>query len=145
MRVTIGPLPSGAATEWLTYANETLDHVRGAPLPFAVPPEVVEEFRSYLNAWTATACTAAADGVEFVWSGEAEAHRVRVLMTYWLNIARFLADGKLASRPVMTAAIENFYEAVVASILSALAEEEPVARVIEERWPLREPAAGAMD
>lgn len=132
VRLKIGPLSSCAARAWLAYANEALDQVIGVPLPFAVPAEVVSEFRSYLDAWST-----AANGLEFIWSGEVEAARARTLMTYWLNIAQFMADGKIASRPIMTADAEGFYEALVEAILAALAAEEPVARVIDEQWPWR--------
>jgi hypothetical protein len=132
LRLTLGPLPGDAARAWLRYADDALERVRQSPRPFAMPPEVVAEFRSYLDAW-ATAATAEV----FSWKGEADAARVRTLMTYWLNMAQFMADGVIEDRPMMTPPAEDFYEAVVTMILAALGDEEPAAEVIGERWPLR--------
>lgn len=132
MRLRLGPVPSSGVRAWVAYASRVLDLIdRLAPeLPFQVPPDVVADFRHYLDEWGA-----AARNDPFVWEGEPEAFRVRLLMTYWLNVAKVLADRAQVDGPQMPEESGPFYEMLVEAILGALAEEDETAERLQKAWP----------
>lgn len=118
----------------MRYARDVLTLVEqlAHSLPFQVPPDVVVDFERYLDEWDA----AAASDV-FVWEGELDAFRVRLLMTYWLNLAKVLADRVHLQGPLMPDLAEPFYETLIDVILRGLAEEDEVAERLQKAWPFR--------
>jgi hypothetical protein len=130
MRLEIGPLPSVGGLEWIAQARLLVDVVRaGAKLPFAVPPEVLDEFGRFFDDWERGA------GVEpFVWAREVDPVLLKALMTYWFNLAQMLADHP-EHQPPGSLEARVFYRTLVAAILSELCAADPEYKVLRERWP----------
>jgi hypothetical protein len=65
VRLDIGPFPSVGGLEWIAQARLLVRVLRkGAPLPFAVPPEVLDEFERSFDEWAAAASD---EAQPFVW------------------------------------------------------------------------------
>ena len=130
MRLEIGPFPSVGGLEWIAQARFLVEVVRsGAPMPFAVPPEVLDEFERYFDDWAD-----AAGRESFVWSREVDVALLRPLMTYWLNLAQMLADHP-EHQPPGSVEARVFYRNLVAAILERVATEDASFAVLQERWP----------
>lgn len=130
VRLEIGPFPSAGGREWIAQARLLVRMVRGgAPMPFAVPPEVLDEFEEYFVDWER-----AASADLFVWSREVDLAILRTLVTYWLNLAQMLADHP-ENQPPGSAEARVFYRTLSAAILGQLVREDPASAVLEERWP----------
>ena len=131
MLLEIGPFPSVGGHEWITQARLVTRLVRkGAPLPFAVPPEVLDEFEVMYDDWER-----AAEVEPFVWSREVELVVLRPLMTYWFNLAQMLVDHP-EHQPPGSLEARDFYRNLVAAILADLVRQAPEEfAVLEERWP----------
>ena len=130
MRLEIGPLPSAGGHEWIAQARLLVRLLRaGAQLPFAVPPEVLDEFERYFEDWER-----AADVDPFVWSREVDIVLLRGLMTYWFNLAQMLVDHP-ENQPPGSLEARVFYRNLAAAILEQLVEADPDFRVMQERWP----------
>ena len=131
MRLEIGPFPSAGGHEWIAQARFLVKILRsGAPLPFAVPPEVLDEFDRYFEDWEDAAATE-----PFRWSREVDLVLLRPLMTYWFNLAQMLADHP-DQQPPGSPEARTFYRTLVAAILAALREADPTFAVLEERGPV---------
>jgi hypothetical protein len=131
MRLEIGPFPSAGGHEWIAQARQLVQLLRaGAPLPFAVPTEVLTEFEHYFDDW---ACAAADDG-EFVWSRDVDPAVLKALVTYWFNLAQMLVDHP-EHQPPGSMEARVFYRNLSGAILAQLAEEDPEFRALAERWP----------
>jgi hypothetical protein len=130
MRLDIGPLPAAGGPEWIAQARFLVGLVRaGAELPFAVPPEVLDEFESYFEDWERAATVE-----PFRWSRDVDLTVLRPLMTYWFNLAQMLADHPEFQPPGSLEA-RVFYRNLSAAILAAVADEDPAFAVLQERWP----------
>ena len=130
MRLEIGPFPSAGGQEWIAQARLLVHFLRaGAPMPFSVPPEVLDEFERYFDDWER-----AAEVEPFVWSREVDLVLLRTLVTYWLNLAQMLADHP-ERQPAGSDEARVFYRTLSAAILAELVREDPDSRVLEERWP----------
>jgi hypothetical protein len=130
MRLDVGPFPSAGGREWIAQAQGLVRILRvNAPMPFAVPPEVLDEFESYFEDWVVAAGTE-----PFVWSRDVDPVVLRALMTYWFNLAQFLADHP-ENQPPGSLEARVFYRNLVAAVLASWVAQEPDAKVLEERWP----------
>ena len=101
----------------------------GAPMPFAVPPEVLDEFERFFEDWDR-----AADVDPFVWTREVDPVLLKALMTYWFNLSQMLVDHPDNQPPGSTDA-RVFYRTLVAAILAQLSDEDSDFKVLQERWP----------
>ena len=131
MRLDIGPFPSVGGHEWITQARLVTGLVRkGAPLPFAVPPEVLDEFEQFYDDWDE-----ALESDPFVWSRDVALELLRPLMTYWYNLAQMLADHP-EHQPPGSIEARVFYRNLVAGVLAELVRQAPEEfTVLQERWP----------
>jgi hypothetical protein len=130
MRLEVGPFPSAGGREWIAQARGLVQILRvNAPMPFAVPAEVLDEFEAYFEDWDR-----AAGEDPFVWSREVDPVVLRALMTYWFNLAQFLADHP-ENQPPGSIEARLFYRTLVAAVLAAWVAQEPDAAVLQERWP----------
>lgn len=131
MRLDIGPFPSAGGQEWIAQARLLTSLVRkGAPLPFAVPPEVLDEFEEMFEGWEQ-----AAEVEPFVWSREIDVVLLQPLMTYWFNLAQMLADHP-EYQPSGSTEARVFYRNLVAAILAELVRQAPDEfSALQERWP----------
>ena len=131
MRLEIGPFPSVGGHEWITQARLLTSIVRkGAPLPFAVPPEVLDEFEEMFDDWDR-----AVEAESFLWSREVDLVLLRPLMTYWFNLAQMLADHP-EHQPPGSVEARVFYRNLVAAILAELVRQAADEfTVLQERWP----------
>jgi hypothetical protein len=130
MRLEVGPFPSAGGQEWIVQARGLVRGLRSTPgLPFTVPAEVLDEFEAYFEEWGR-----AASSEPFVWSREIDLTALRTLMTYWVNLAQYLADHP-ENVPSGSSEARAFYRNLSAGILAALAAEDPAAKVLQERWP----------
>lgn len=132
MQLNIGPFPSVGGLEWIAQARLLTKILRkGAVLPFAVPPEVLDEFERYYADWS----EAAADEQQpFRWQRDVELGTVRSLLTYWFNLTQMLVDRPEFQPPGSDEA-RVFYRNLVAAILAAVADVDPEAAVLRDRWP----------
>ena len=132
MRIKVGPFPSAGGQEWLQQARAYVVALRrGHSLPFSVPTEVLDVFDRHLDEWAVLARTD-----PFEWSAEVDVVELRTLMTYWVNLAQYLADHpelQSGGPPEAT----RFYVDLTNAILGALTAEDEDARVLQERWPAR--------
>ena len=130
MRLEIGPFPSAGGHEWIAQARMLVGFLRaGFELPFAVPPEVLEEFDRYFDDWED-----AASSEPFLWSREVDLGVLRPLMTYWFNLAQMLVDHPEHQPPGSPEARE-FYRNLSGAILVELAKADPDFRALQQRWP----------
>ena len=130
MRLEIGPFPAAGGREWVAQARLLVGFVRaGVPMPFAVPPEVLDEFERYFEDWDEAAAVE-----PFVWSREIDLGVVHPLMTYWFNLAQMLADHP-EHQPAGSIEAREFYRHLVQAILGRLAEADPAFAVLADRWP----------
>ena len=130
MRIEVGPFPSDGGQEWIAQARLLVGYLRaGAAMPFAVPPEVLDEFSAFFDDWER-----AAEVESFVWSREVDVVLLRALMTYWFNLAQMLVDHP-EHQPPGSSEARVFYRTLVAAILAMVAREDPAFQVLEERWP----------
>jgi hypothetical protein len=130
VRLDIGPIPSEGAQEWIDQARFLVRLLRaGAEMPFAVPPEVLDEFDRYFDDWEV-----AAKSDPFVWSREVDLVTLRTLMQYWLNLAQMLADHP-ENQPPGSPEARVFYRSLAAAILAELVASDPDSAPLQERWP----------
>lgn len=122
MRVQVGPVAAGSVTIWVAYARTVLaqalahPHDRGA----ALPEEVIAGFEAFLDEWEDLA---SAD-TEFVWIADVEAERVEFLAHAWAGIVSDLAEqAEVRGFPLAPPEGDEFYQALVAALLDALAYE----------------------
>lgn len=130
MRLEIGPLPAAGGQEWIDQARLMVGLLRaGAQMPFAVPPEVLDDFERYFIDWER-----AAETDPFVWTREVDLVALRTLMQYWLNLAQMLADHPEYQPPGSPEA-RVFYRNLSGAILAELVAEDPDSAPLQERWP----------
>ena len=130
MRLAVGPFPAAGGAEWIAQARLLVGFLRrGAPLPFAVPAEVLDEFERYFEDWEGRA-----EVEPFTWAREVELVLLRPLMTYWFNLSQMLADHPEYQPPGSTEA-RVFYRNLVAAILADLVAADPESAPLAERWP----------
>jgi hypothetical protein len=135
MDVRIGPVSAASATAWVRYAEQVLASGPGGEVP-AVDPDTVAEFRRYLTAWDDHA---AHHGDPFVWSGTIEPERLEYLTHSFARIVDHLAAMANRHGAAQPAEGEEFYQALVISIIDALAQEGNAtgefSEQLRDRWP----------
>lgn len=130
VQLDIGPFPAAGGHEWIAQARMLIGFLRGGvPMPFAVPPEVLDEFERYFEDWDE-----AAEVEPFVWSREVDLVLLRTLMTYWFNLTQLLVDHP-ENQPPGSGEARVFYRTLVGAILAQLTREDPASAALEERWP----------
>jgi len=137
MHVQVGPLPSGSVTIWVAYARtvlaQSLAHP-GAHAPLAV--EAIDAFEEFLDEWDEEASM----GTEFLWSAEVDPERVEYLAHVWFRLAAQLAaEAEIRGFPLSPPEGDEFYQALVATVLDALAYEGrstlEFSEQLREQWP----------
>ena len=135
VRVSIGPLGSEGAREWLRHAHWAIDELeRGSLLPGGVPTSVILMMRSYVHRWT----IAAMESDEFVWTSDEDTQLLAVMMRYWRPVSEALAAT--AGSELISEQAGAFSEALAHALLIALAAADPDARAVEaatlaRTWP----------
>jgi diguanylate cyclase (GGDEF)-like protein len=136
VRVTVGPLDLDAARDWLHHAHWALDEIEtGRLLPGQVSTSVVALMRDYLHRWSIAAMGPDA----FVWVADEDAELLGTMMSRWSLLSAALVDAARRGTVVISPAAAGFSQALVHSILMALAarqDDEPVqAAVLAQQWP----------
>lgn len=135
MEVRVGPVSAASVTVWVAYAQEVLA-TPGEHDVLHVDAVALEAFNRYLSEWAMLARVAD----PFLWVGEVDPERLEYLAHSFARIVEHLAalaDHRgLAGAP---AEGEEFYQALVASIIGALRSEQGSASTFSEqlrdRWP----------
>ena len=138
VKVEIGPMPSAGARAWISYARSVVAELRDGILTGVVPEATVTSIESYLSAWDARCDTAT-----FHWVSDEDREVVTDLVEHWFRVAEALeADAVHRGYPAAPKEGEAFYEALVASLLKALAAEgqalEALADELYRSWPKSE-------
>ena len=138
MRVQIGPVSSGGASMWVAYARTVLAQAIAHPGQRAagIPPAALQNFEAFLDEWD----TIASRDMEFCWSTEIEAERVEYLAHTWFGIAAELSnEAEKRGFPMSPPEGEEFYQALVTAILTALEHEgrstTEFAEQLRDEWP----------
>ena len=123
----IGPASAESARVWLTVARANLETMvaAGPKAPFRIPPEIVGRFRVILDEWQDEAASE-----PFVYEGEEDRERARMLLTYWLNIIS-LTEAQRTALGVAEWPPESvpFEDAVGRSILGSLRGDAQLRRL----------------
>ena len=138
----VGPVPSRSVTMWIAYARTVLTQATAhrAAIP-ALDAALIEEFEHYLDEWEAIATSEP----EFIWRTDTDPERLEYLAHSFLQLVEVL-DQRANERgyPISPPEGEEFYQALVSSLIAALAAEPdssgPFSEQLRERWPgLKEP------
>ena len=135
VRVSIGPLESEGAREWLRHAHWAIDELeRGSLLPGGVPTSVISMMRSYIHRWT----IAAMESDQFVWSSNEDTQLLAVVIRYWHPVSEALAAT--VGSELISEQAGAFSEALAHALLIAVAAADPDARAVEaatlaRTWP----------
>ena len=134
--VRIGPVPSAAASAWITNATRVVETVRSHPevLDQEVAPEVFEALARSLRVWADIA--GASD--EFFWAARANPKEVSVLLEGWAAIGR-IPEDRLAELGCTKIVPEGrpFFEAVTQAILDAVQRfdaSSALAETLKRQW-----------
>ena len=122
VRVKIGPVAAATTIAWTENTRKIVAAVRTnrEKMPFAVPLDVLEQFEGLLDDWTRTA-----ERMDpFLWEGDEETPRVRLLVQYWVNLDA-LSDDDLTRMGVAKSGPEAapFFDALVEGVVAALETE----------------------
>lgn len=123
MHLRLGPLSSEGAEAWTTGTLALLDALDGcANLPFALPEEMVAQYRSILVRMRAQAQASET----FFWECDTTLEDLKPVVTYWVNIGN-LSDATLEALGGQWAspAGEAFHSELLAALLEQLEVEEP--------------------
>ena len=136
MEVRIGPVSARSAVAWAGYATEVLTSASGSTSVPSVDPTIVEEFVSYLRQWDEQA----AQGDPFIWIGEIEPERLEYLVHGFARIVDHLAAvADHRGQPGAPADGDEFYQALVLSIIDALAQQGDsmgeYSEQLRDQWP----------
>jgi hypothetical protein len=143
MRVQIGPVDAGSVTMWVAYARTVLAQALSRPAEhrITVPPETIEGFERFLDQWQEVA----ERDTTFVWVAEVDPDEVEFLTHAWFSIAGALAaEADKRGFPLSPAEGDEFYQALIAGVLDALASEDrsrqEFSEQLRDEWPgLKEP------
>lgn len=142
MQVRVGPVSAGSVTAWVAYARAVLSAAaEGRADAPPVDAAAAEQLALYLQEWDALAATA--DPV--VWTGEADPEQLEYLAHSFFRIAAALAEqAEARGYPVAPAEGEEFYQALVLGIITALEHESRSTAELSDQlrstWPgLKEP------
>jgi hypothetical protein len=140
VRVTVGPLDVAAARDWLHHAHWALDQLEsGRLVPGEVSPAVIALMRDYVHRWS----IAAMDADAFVWVADEDAELLGIMMSRWHRVSGALVEAAARGDVVISPAAAAFSQALVQSILVALAarreeDQAPVAAAaLAQDWPNR--------
>lgn len=129
----IGPVDASAAVLWTEHELRNLQSLRAnvTLLPFAVPPDVLDEIEGYVRQWRFVARSQPT----FSWSALISRARLALLVRYWANLD-LLSDDEVARLGLRWAPLSTrpFFDAVVAAVDTALrsdgAAPDPFARLL---------------
>lgn len=145
IRIEIGPVSAVSARAWLDVARPHMKSIRELrrELPFQLPDDVADVFEFYLDEWAQVA----SGQDRFHWVSAVDPDELARLMHYWFNVAQFMAsDGPKWDLEPAPSEADDFYVALVDSVLAALTADGPHVAVFSDRlrsvWPSfdREPA-----
>ena len=134
--VTVGPVPSESALEWIDNTSRIVAAVRAHPevLDTPIDDDVYDIFDEYLRTWRAIAETRA----EFVWAARAAPAKVHRLIEAWGTIDRIRDDDLHALGLDWTSPNGRvFFQAITSAILDALQHHEAtleLARRLQPQW-----------
>jgi hypothetical protein len=136
MEVRVGPVSARSARAWVGYATDVLTSAVGNSDVPAVDPAIVEEFVGYLNQWDHHATL----GDPFIWTGEIEPERLEYLVHGFARIVDHLAAvANRQDQPNAPAEGDDFYQALVLSIIDALAQQghsmSEFSEQLRDQWP----------
>jgi hypothetical protein len=136
MEVRVGPVSARSATAWVGYATDVLTSAVGNSDVPTVDPDIVAEFIGYLNQWEHHA----AHGDPFIWTGEIEPERLEYLVHGFARIVDHLAAmADRRDEPNAPAEGDDFYQALVLSIIDALAQQGDsmgeFSEQLRDQWP----------
>lgn len=123
---------------WVLYARTVLAQALthpGTPGE-TLPPEAVERFEHYLDAWE----DVAALDTEFVWIDDVDPEEIEFLAHTWFGLARDLAEeAEQRGYPLAPPEGDEFYQALLTALLDALTAEGRSMREFSEmlraQWP----------
>ena len=129
MRVDLGPVSTGSAQAWVSYATDMLTVLRGLP-ETQLPSGALDAFGALLSEWRPIADS----GEPFRWSIEEQPERVQYLLNalYLAGtvIEQEAASGRACLRP---ASADKFHLVLVHEALAALAHESrPDAQFVDQ-------------
>jgi EAL domain-containing protein (putative c-di-GMP-specific phosphodiesterase class I) len=143
VRVTVGPLDVVAARDWLDHAHWALDELEaGRLLPGELSPAVIALMRDYVHRWS----IAAMDPDAFVWMADEDAELLGAMMTRWHRVSGALVHAARRGTLLISPAAAAFSQALVQSILAALAAHRDddgqaiPAAALAQQWPNPAPA-----
>jgi hypothetical protein len=134
VRIELGPVSGASARSWIGYAREVIA-TRRAHDDETLPADLRAGFEVYLDEWEA-----AARGGELRWEAEIAPEVVEYMVHGFYRVATRLAEegerrGGRASPPEG----DEFYHALVAALLEAMASEgaaaQEFAEHLREFWP----------
>jgi hypothetical protein len=119
VHIEVGPVSSGSARAWITYATDMLALLRALPEE-QLPRRALDAFASLLDEWGPIAQHAD----QFRWSSEEQPERVQYLLNalYVAGtlIEREAASGRARLRPAVA---DEFHVVLVREALDALEHE----------------------
>jgi CheY-like chemotaxis protein len=134
--VTVGPVPSDAALDWIDNTIRIVDAVEQHPEVTDTPidPDVFGTFRAYLQTWRHIAET---DEV-FLWGARAAPAEVNRLIDAWGSIDR-IDDDRLRGLGCdwSSAQGREFFHTLTSAVLAALDRHEETALLaarLQEQW-----------
>lgn len=135
MNVRVGPVAAGSAAAWVAYARDVLASTDGGTIPL-VESDTVDAFIAYLDEWAALATR----GDPFVWEGDVDPERLEYLAHAFARIVDHLAAlADERGAPGAPPEGDEFYQALVASIIDALDAHDEASQEFSEqlrdRWP----------
>jgi hypothetical protein len=110
---------------WVDSARALLERLDAIGVGFRVPGDASERLSGVIEKWSAAADASITTGTPFCWTGSETALTVRMLATYWLNLAE-LRPGDLDAVGVdwPTDAVRPFHRALAAGVADALSQDE---------------------
>jgi hypothetical protein len=142
VHVEVGPLPSSGAVAFLDAADVILDEVahaggRVGDRVVALPPDVLESFRTYLGEWRKTAD----QGDVFRWSADIEVDVLEYLLHALHNLTAALVErAERRGYRIVPEEGRRFFNALIVALLDALSVEGPeaahaFAEELRQFWP----------
>ena len=134
LSVTVGPVESDAALEWIENTSRIVEAVRANPglTDQPIAPQVYDRFTHYLDVWRQVA---EADD-EFVWAAKAEPGEVAGLLDAWASIDRIDEDalGQIGLQ-WSTGRARRFFEVLTTAVLGALDKHEATVALADRLRP----------
>jgi len=135
MRVVIGPVDASSARAWLGYAHRVLDDIGTlAPGECFTAPDTVDLLRGFVDSWSLAAL-----GAEFYWEEDLPAERIEFAMHAFQRVVEVLTARAEVHGRAAPVEGDDFYLAVLRSVLRALEAESAssaaFAEHLAEFWP----------